>query len=276
MPDPVVRNNRKAISGMDKALIKGLRLIEELALSDQPRGVTDLATRLELTKSNVHRLLATLISQGYVRQVPPQSQYVLTTRIWELGSHVIRRLDLTQVARPAMTRLAHQTGETVHLSVLDGSDVVYLDKIESAHPVRAHTSVGSRAPAYTVATGKAMLAHMPDDYLGRFDGAMVRYTDTTRISLSELREDIRVIREQGYAVVPEGEWREGIAACACAILNRAGDLAGAIGISGPDGRIKRKQLREIAPQVMEAAQAISLALGYASGDQRHPMMKVKT
>lgn len=256
------RQQEKTGRDMDKAFVKGLRLIEALALSDEPRGVTDLAAELGLTKSNVHRLLATLIAQGYVRQVPPQSRYALTTRIWELGSHVIRRMDLTQIARPAMSRLAEQTGETVHLSVLDGSDVVYLDKIESAHHIRAHTSVGARAPAYTVATGKAMLAQMPDDYLDRFEGRMVRYTDTTRTTLAELREDIRLAREQGYAVVPEGEWREGIAACACAILNRSGELAGAIGMSGPDSRIKRKQLRDIAPQVLEAAHAISAALGY--------------
>ncbi|WP_103173641.1 IclR family transcriptional regulator [Paracoccus sp. SY] len=248
---------------MDKSFIKGLRLIEALALSDQPRGITELASDLELTKSNVHRLLATLVSQGYVRQVPPQNHYVLTTRIWELGNNVIRRMDLTQVARSAMIRLAEQTGETVHLSMLEGVEVIYLDKIESAHHIRAHTSVGARAPAYTVATGKAMLAYMPDEYLDRFDGHMVRYTDTTRTSVAELRQDIRLAREQGYALVSEGEWRDGIAACACAILNRSGELAGAIGMSGPDSRIKRKQLKEIAPHVVAAARAISAALGYA-------------
>lgn len=251
---------------MDKAFIKGLRLIEALAHSDQPRGVTDLANALELTKSNVHRLLATLIAQGYVRQVPPQGHYELTTRIWELGSRVIRRMDLTRIARPAMARLAEQTGETVHLSVLDGSEVVYLDKIESAHHIRAHTSVGARAPAYTVATGKAMLAQMPDRYLDRFEGQMSRFTDSTRTTLAELRDDIRIVREQGHALVTEGEWREGIAACACAILNRSGELSGAIGMSGPDSRIKRKQLREFAPYVMEAARTISVALGYAPRD----------
>lgn len=247
---------------MDKAFIKGLRLIEALALSDQPRGISELARDLDLTKSNVHRLLATLISQGYVRQVPPLSQYELTTRIWELGSHVIRRMDLIKVARPAMLRLAEITGETVHLSVLDGIEAVYVDKIESAHHIRAHTSVGARAPAHAVATGKAMLAHMPDEYLERFGDTLERYTDTTRTTIQELREDIRTAREQGYALVPEGEWREGIAACACAVLNRNGDLAGAIGMSGPDSRIKRKQLKEIAPHVMEAARSISMALGY--------------
>ncbi|MBE0554107.1 MAG: IclR family transcriptional regulator [Rhodobacteraceae bacterium] len=248
---------------MDKAFVKGLRLVEALAHSDAPRGISDLAKDLALTKSNVHRLLQTLQSHGYVRQVPLNSSYELTTKIWELGSHVIRRMDLVTLARPAMIRLAEQTGETVHLSVLEDIDVIYLDKIESAHHIRAHTSVGSRAPAYTVATGKAMLAHMPDDYLERFRPHLRAYTETTRTTIEALAEDIRQTRAQGYAVVPQAEWRDGIAACACAILGRSGELVGAIGISGPDTRVKRKQLKLIAPQVMEAAQTISAALGYA-------------
>lgn len=248
---------------MDKAFVKGLRLLETLAQSEKPRGVSDLAHELEMTKSNVHRLLQTLQAHGYVRQVPINSSYEMTTKIWELGNHVIRRMDLVTLARPAMLRLAEQTGETVHLSVLEDIDVIYLDKIESAHHIRAHTSVGSRAPAFTVATGKAMLAHMPDDYLERFRPHLRAYTDTTRTTIEALREDIRQTRAQGYAVVPLGEWRDGIAACACAILGRSAELVGAIGMSGPDSRVKKKQLKLIAPKVVEAAQTISAALGYA-------------
>ncbi|QCO54562.1 IclR family transcriptional regulator [Pseudorhodobacter turbinis] len=250
---------------MDKAFIKGLRLLETLALSDQSRGVSNLASELGLTKSNVHRLLQTLQSQGYVRQVPNNSTYELTTKIWELGRFVIGRMDLIKVAHPAMMLLAEQTGETVHLSILEDVDVIYVDKIESLHHIRAHTSIGSRAPAFTVATGKAMLSHMPDEYLERFRPHMRRYTDTTRTTIKELREDIRVAKLQGYAEVLRGEWREGIAACSCAILGRSGEVVGAIGMSGPDSRIKRKQLKIIAPQVVEAARSISATLGYAHG-----------
>lgn len=247
---------------MDKAFIKGLRLLETLALSDKPRGVTDLAHELKFTKSNVHRLLATLQSQGFVRQIPPHSTYELTTKIWILGNHVIHRMDLIHIARPAMAKLAKITGETVHLSVLEGAEVVYVDKIESAHHIRAHTSVGMRAPAFTMATGKAMLAQMPDDYLERFRPHFKRYTDSTRTSIEELREDIALARAQGYSSVLHGEWREGIAACACAIVGRHGELIGAIGISGPDTRVKRKQIKEYAVHVMEAARTIGAALGY--------------
>lgn len=247
---------------MDKAFTKGLRLLDVLARSDKPRGITDLAKELELTKSNVHRLLATLQAQGFVRQVPPNSAYELTLKIWELGNRVVRRVDLVSVARPAMERLAQATGETVHLSVLDDTDVVYVDKIESKHQIRAHTSVGMRAPAFAMATGKAMLAHEPDEALERFRPLFKRYTVTTRVTLEELLADIRQIRQQGYATVLQGEWRDGIAACACAILGQAGHVAGAIGISGPDSRLKRKELKQFSEEVREAARTISLALGH--------------
>ncbi|RYY13594.1 MAG: IclR family transcriptional regulator, partial [Alphaproteobacteria bacterium] len=207
---------------MDKAFTKGLLLLETLARSDRPRGITELASELGFTKSNVHRLLATLQSRGYVRQVPAGSTYELTLKIWELGSIVVRKLDLVTLARPAMERLAEATGETVHLSVLDDTDVVYVDKIESSHQIRAHTSIGMRAPAFAMATGKAMLAHEPGAELERFRPLLKRYTATTRVTLEALRLDVEQVRKLGYAMVLHGEWRDGIAACACAVLGQSG------------------------------------------------------
>jgi DNA-binding IclR family transcriptional regulator len=248
---------------MDKAFTKGLRLLEVLARSSKPRGITDLAGELGLTKSNVHRLLATLQIQGFVRQAPPPSStYELTLKIWELGSYVVKRLDFVAIAHPAMEVLAQATGETVHLSVLDDTDVVYVDKIESKHQIRAHTSVGMRAPAFAMATGKAMLAHEPDEALERFRPLFKRYTATTRVTLEELMADIQQVRQQGYATVLQGEWRDGIAACACAILDQAGEVVGAIGISGPDSRLKRKELKQFSEEVRKAAQSISTMLGH--------------
>jgi DNA-binding IclR family transcriptional regulator len=89
-----------------------------------------------------------------------------------------------------------------------------------------------------------------------------RYTDTTQTTIEELREDIVLARSQGYSSVLHGEWREGIAACACAIVGRSGELVGAISMSGPDTRVKRKQIKECAVHVMEAARTIGAALGY--------------
>lgn len=119
-----------------------------------------------------------------------------------------------------------------------------------------------RAPAFTMATRKAMLAHMPDSYIDLFAPHRRSYTSTTRTTLEELRADVDTARRQGFAIVPHGEWRAGIAACAAAILNRSGEVAGAIGMSGPDSRVKRKQLKQFSEHVVEAARDISAALGY--------------
>lgn len=245
---------------MDKAFVKGLRLIEALSASDRARGITDLARELDLTKSNVHRLLTTLQREGYVRQ-RADSAYELTTRIWEVGSRVIGRMDLPRIAQPAMAKLAAATGETVHLSILDDCEVVYIDRIESDHPVRAHTTIGSRAPAWTAATGKAMLALLPEAYLDRFEGRFYPYTPASLTSLDALRADIATTRALGYCPMVRAEWREGIAAVAAAITDASGALVGGIGISGPESRLKRRQIKAYASDVQTAAREIGTALG---------------
>jgi DNA-binding IclR family transcriptional regulator len=249
---------------LDKAFVKGLRLLEALAQSDDARGISELAGELNLTKSNVHRLLATLQAHGYVFQSPRNSRYELSTKIWQLGTRVISRNTLIKVARPAMERLAEITRETVHLSVLEDIFVVYIDKIDGSHHVRAHTRLGSRAPAFTVASGKAMLTHKPDEFLEQFRPHLKRYTQATRMTIEEIRKDVAQASAQGYATVLHGEWREGVAACACAIVGRSGHLAGAIGFTGPDTRIKRKQLKDYSIHVVEAARSIGSELGNAS------------
>ncbi len=108
-----------------------------------------------LTKSNAHRLLQTLVGCGYVRNLAQSGRYELTLKVWTLGAAVVGRLDLKTVASEYMERLCQLSGETVHLSVLDGAEVMYIDKIDSPQPVRAYSRIGGRVPAYCVATGKA-------------------------------------------------------------------------------------------------------------------------
>ncbi len=125
---------------MNNTLVKGLQLLEVLARSREPQGVSDLAAQLSLGKSNVHRLLQALV---------------------ELGASVEVGFRIKAAASEAMTRLLVRTRETVHLSVLDGEEVVYVHKLDSPEPVRAYSEIGGRAPTFCVATGKAMLAWQP-------------------------------------------------------------------------------------------------------------------
>lgn len=244
---------------MDKAFVKGLKLIEILAASDDPRGVTSLAVELGLTKSNVHRLLTTLTSCGYVRKDENSASYELSSRIWELGILVRSKLDIIRIAEDQMARLAHATAEAVHLSVLDGLEVVYVDKVESTHPIASYTRVGGRSPAWAVATGKAMLAHMPFEQSEAM-GQLKAFTTQTIAEPAQLRAELETIRAKGYAL-NRGEWREGVFGIAAPIWDATGSVVGAIGISGPGARFRLRQTKIWAGLVIEAADVISRRLG---------------
>ncbi|WP_430245330.1 IclR family transcriptional regulator [Neorhizobium sp. DAR64861/K0K2] len=244
---------------MDTTFVKGLTLIELLAKSDEPRGVTSLARELDLTKSNVHRLLTTLVATGYVRRDDANASYELSSKVWEIGLKVGSRFNLAKIARPRMTQLAELTGESVHLSVLDMAEVVYMDKIESLQPIRSYTSVGGRAPAWCVATGKAMLAQLPPESL-RLPQPLTAFTDQTITDSDALAAEFSTIRKQGYAV-NRGEWRDGVFGIASAISDATGRVVGAIGISGPGTRFKPREIKSWGAMVVEAAQAVSRSVG---------------
>jgi DNA-binding IclR family transcriptional regulator len=147
-------------AGIDKTVVKSLGMLERLVDLGRPMGVTELALATRLQKSNVHRILATLRHLGYVRS-NPDSSYEPTLRVWELGQRIHARMDLPAAARPHLKRLVQETDETSHLAVLAGHEVVYVETIETANPVRAHTPLGGRAPAYCTASGKALLSGQP-------------------------------------------------------------------------------------------------------------------
>lgn len=246
---------------MDATLAKGLLALEALAANPNLAGVTDLARHLGLTKSNAHRLLQTLVGCGYVRNLDQSGKYELTLKLWELGASVVGRLDLKTVSAEYMERLCRLSGETVHLSVLDGMEVVYLDKVESSHPVRSYSRVGGRAPAYCVATGKALLGYAPPALIDAVSLDLKPFTPYTITMPNELKSELEKLRQTGYAV-NRGEWLDGVCGIAAPIRDAGGHVCAAIGLSGPADRFKPRSLRQMAPRVVSVAQQISARLGY--------------
>jgi DNA-binding IclR family transcriptional regulator len=243
---------------MDKTLLKGLQVLEALARSTRPRGVSDLAKQLDLPRSNMHRTLRTLVEAGLVCQAEGGA-YACTLKLFELGSAVPARSDLAGLADPIMLALSDETRETVHLSALEGSDVIYLHKIDSTHPVRAYTSVGGRAPAHCVATGKALLAFQPESYLDRYEGALLRFTPKTLADLDALREELREVRRQGFAL-NRGEWRDSVCGVAAPVFGVGGRAVAALGLSGPASRLTER-LDEFAAQITAAARELTQKMG---------------
>ena len=172
---------------MDKTLLKGLMVLEAVTdVDNPPRTIDALAARVGLTRSNTHRTLQTLIHAGYVIRTTRAAAIAARCGClsWPRGSW--RSWTCASWPRPMRT-LADQTGETVHLSVLDGFDVVYVDKIDSPQPIRAYSMIGGRAPAYAVATGKALLAYQSDGYVERYADQLQRHTPATIVTMPLLR-----------------------------------------------------------------------------------------
>lgn len=241
--------------------VNGLSLLEALARSRQPCGVSELARQLQLTKSNVHRLLGTLVDLGYVANVGASGRYEVTLKLWELGAQVLEKLDVKRVAVEAMEKLAAVTGETAHLSVLDQGEVVYIDKVEGPQPVRAHSQTGSRAPAHCVATGKVLLAHAGSATINLVARNLRAYTERTITDRVQLRAELKRAVDNGYAI-NRGEWREGVFGMAAPIKDARGVVIAAIGISGPADRLRPKAAKQLVVAVVEAAHSVSVRLGW--------------
>ena len=248
-----------APAGIDKTVVKSLAMLEHLVDLGRPSGVTELALASSLQKSNVHRILSTLRFMGYVRS-NADSSYEPTLRLWELGQRIHGRMDIAAAARPHLKRLAQETDETAHVAVFDGHGVIYVETFETANPVRAHTPLGGRAPAYCTASGKALLCGQPPAVIEEVARRSVRHTPSTITRHRDLLEATQQVRERGYAT-NVGEFRPNVAGVAAPVTNRRGEVVAAVGIAGPLDRLRPARIRQLAPVVIAAAREISAALG---------------
>ena len=254
---------------MEKSLVKALRLIESLARSESPRGVSELARELGLNKSNVHRILDTLYEHNYVVQHEKSGLYQLNLKLFELGSRLLTRLHLKEIAQPWLGRVMEKTGESSHLMIYQDGEVIYLDKIENRLPVRAVTEIGARAPATCVASGKVLLAYRPPEEVNRVLRNLKRYTPKTITDRTVLLREIESARRVGYAINREG-WREGVCGAAAPILVGHDSAIAAIAILGPAKRLTLKRLNVCGTILVAAAREISKELGYATAPASPP------
>jgi IclR family transcriptional regulator, KDG regulon repressor len=243
-------------------LLKGLAVLEAVATQQgPPRTIDELARQLQLTRSNVHRTLQTLAHARYLAKNEASGSYEPTMKLFELGARQLARFDVRRFAPPSMRELAECTGETVHLSILEDMEVVYIDKIDSPKPVRSYTAIGGRAPAYAVATGKAMLAFQPDGYVERYADQIVPHTPVTVSNVAVLKEELARVRRLGYAV-NRGEWRDSVGGVAAPVFNGLEQVVAALAVSGPLDRLNLARVTELAPLVKQRAAEISRAMGY--------------
>ncbi len=243
----------------EKTFIKGLRVLEAMARSAKPTGVAELAAQLKLGNSNVHRLLTTLVDEGYARRRADMAKYELTMKLWEFRNLPISGIESEELALEDLTRLSQLTNETVYVSILDGVETVFIHQLESNHAVQAR--VVSRQPAYASATGKAILAFQDVHVIEQVAATLKKLTPMTVDSKARLLEELAEIRERGYAT-NIGEAREDVNGVAAPIRNSVGGVVSAVGVSGPANRLTINKLEEISDDVVGVGEALSYKLGY--------------
>src|SRR5262245_14365945 len=238
--------------------------IPELAAASRDGlALKDVSRRVETPKSSLLPLLGTLTARGYLEQ-GRSGEYRLGPRAVELSMRSRASRDLAEMARPALEALMRRTGETVFLATLTpgGTEIAYVDKVESEQIIRYSSGVGDRRPLHATASGKAILAFLPEPRRAELLASMdlVRYTERTIATVPALRASLEDVRRAGVCVNDE-EIVPGACGIAAPILDPQGAVVASCAIGGPTDRV-RPRLRELAAAVKATAHTIARRLDW--------------
>jgi IclR family acetate operon transcriptional repressor len=245
-----------------QSVARALTLLETIAELGGETTLSRLAGRTGLNISTCHHLLATLAQRGFVTKGAGRRGYALGARILYL-SHICLQVDLPKRAQAALDRVNQVTGETVHLAALHGDQLVTVLKREAHHAVRVDAgAIGTANAAHATATGKAMLAWLPEHEIRRILAAhgMTKFTPNTITDFDVLIEDLRLVRRHGFALDRE-EFRPGVVCVGAAIRDQSGAVVGSISASTPSMRASEDHLTRMREEVVAAARGLSAELG---------------
>jgi IclR family KDG regulon transcriptional repressor len=240
-----------------QSLARGLQVLDILESSSEGIGITQIAERLNIDKSSASRILKTLANYGYADQSDSTRRYRLGPRVVQLGQNLLKKTPLRDEARPFLGRLVQRTNECAHLAVLSNAHAFYLDLVESSASLRVSAGIGTMAPLHCTALGKVLLAFNDEPVPRELD----KYTPRTITDAETLRVHLEQARRQGYAVDDE-EYEYGVRCVAAPIYDVNKDLVGAMGISGPVGRLALERIPQVAEIVMDVVQALTDQLSF--------------
>jgi IclR family KDG regulon transcriptional repressor len=247
---------------MVKSVYRAIKILDVLGDGNE-KNVTEISRILSFPKSSVHEIISTLLEAGIVEKDSDRNRYSLGLKLFELGKQAQANLEISKVAIPSLRVLHEQLDETVHLTVLDGKEVLYIECFESTKRLRTYSVIGIRAPLHCTAVGKAILAHLDEREVEEVIQSMglPKFTENTITDREELNREMQEIRDCGFATdIMEHE--EGVCCVGAPIRNHAGKVVASISVSGPSQRMTASRIEEVAPLVMQRAAEISRRLGY--------------
>ncbi len=254
-----------------QVLDRTIAVLQAVADSETDLPAADIARQLRLHKSTVHRLLVVLESYRLIKK-GPEGAYRLGTRLIELGECAIARLKLSEYAEPHLRRLAEQTGEGAHVTILNGTELLSIAHVEGRWALHSLTRTGQRTQIHCTAAGKAVLAFLSDDacddLLSRLP--MKRNTRRTIVKSSAIRLELMRARELGYAVDDE-EFEEGLRCVSAPIFDHRDHVVASLSMAAPVFRLRKERVPQVARLVVAAANALSDDLGWRNpSDAKRP------
>jgi len=250
--------------GLSSTLARGLMVLEFVATQGLPKGSTlqEISKTLGIPRSNAYRYATTLCEDGWLKKDNESSRYLVGWKTLQIAGASLQALDLRNVARLCLESLAKETGFTVHLAILTGTSIMYIDKVESDSPIQMRSRPGMTAPCYCTSIGKAMLASMEPSTVRKLlhHEPLPPRTRNTITNLEDLLGNLALIKRQGYALDCE-ENEEGIGCIGAVILNYDDKMAGGVSISALIDQLNNNDIDALGRKVMQVARDISQSMG---------------
>lgn len=240
---------------------KALRLLELLSTYDTPVRLSELSRDAEMNKSTAYRMLETMRQLGYVQQDEPNGRYMITTKMWQIGVRAFQRLDIRNIAKPYLDTLAKETDEPAVLAIIEGNDVVIVDRAASSQAIQTVSQIGSRTPIHCSSLGKAFLMVEPEEKLQQIKRPFQQFTPRTITRIADLRQDVDAAIAAGVATAFD-EYDEGVSGVSAPILGSDGKVHCTIGITLPTSRAEGEPFEACKAIVREQADQFSAQLGY--------------
>jgi DNA-binding IclR family transcriptional regulator len=244
-------------------------VLEVVSASPNGENFMQLSKLLGIPKSSLHALLDVMVRRQYLEIDGEAGRYTLGVRTLEVGQAFVRRHDLIEVARQAMTSLVAEINETAQLARLSGRENVYLARVDSSHALRLLSEPGTRLPAHATGVGKALLAQLDhSDIVSRFgSGALPSYTATTHRTVASLEDELGRTRARGFAIDNE-EYTPGVFCLAVPVFGHSGEALASMSVSVPVSRASRMALCTILARLAQHSLAVSQRMGALRPDPK--------
>ena len=243
---------------------KAMAVFFFIANGKEPAGISQLARQLNLSIGAAQRVTFTLEKLGFLKKLQNKQGYILGHKAWGLGLALVRDIDLRNIAHPYLEELSGKIGETVNLAILEGTDIVYLDRIKTEQILNINLNIGSRLPAYCSSMGKAIMAFLPEEEVCELldKVEMEAFTENTPTDKEKLLDYLKEVRRQGFAI-NAAEINVGVMSVATPIRGSSGKVVAAVNIAIPSSRVTLQDLKtRYAQDLLRVAAIISEAIGY--------------